>query len=117
MRAGTFSAPQSCIPASLHACPSGHPDPGFRVAVSNQPSAYPGTSALVQLFIVFYVLPTFGLYLPAFVAGVAVLSLNPGAYCSEVVPAPVTAVDPGQRAPVVALNMPGRLAMPPSQLV
>jgi polar amino acid transport system permease protein len=70
-----------------------------------------GTSALVQLFIVFYVLPTFGLYLPAFVAGVAVLALNTGAYGSEVVRAAVVAVDRGQRDAVVAINMPSRLAM------
>src|ERR1700722_290505 len=43
-----------------------------------------GSSALVQLFWAFYVLPFFGINLPALVAGVLVLGLNEGSYLSEV---------------------------------
>jgi polar amino acid transport system permease protein len=70
-----------------------------------------GTSGLVQLFVAFYVLPAFGLYLPALVAGVIVLALNTGAYGSEIVRAGVAAVDPGQHDAAIALNMPPRTAM------
>src|SRR5579871_4417973 len=44
-----------------------------------------GSSAIVQLFWAFYVLPFWGIELPPFVAGVLVLGLNGGAYFSEVV--------------------------------
>ncbi len=61
----------------------------LRWALALYVQVFRGTSALVQLFIFFYVLPTFGLYLPALVAGIVVLSLNTGAYGSEVVRAAV----------------------------
>ena len=44
-----------------------------------------GTSLLVQLFWVYYVLPFFGISLEAFVAGVVALGLNFGAYGAEIV--------------------------------
>src|ERR1700730_481314 len=44
-----------------------------------------GSSALVQLFWAFYVLPLFGLSLPPLACGVLVLGLNEGSYISEVV--------------------------------
>src|SRR5690242_7536061 len=42
-----------------------------------------GSSALVQLFWAFYVLPFFGINLPPLLAGVLVLGLNEGSYFSE----------------------------------
>lgn len=63
-----------------------------------------GTSALVQLFWFFFVLPFFGINLPAFAAGVLVLGLNAGAYGAEIVRGGVQAVPPGQREAAVALN-------------
>src|SRR5690606_4127130 len=44
-----------------------------------------GTSALVQLFWFYYVLPLFGLKLPAVAVGIVVLAANAGAYGAEVV--------------------------------
>ena len=44
-----------------------------------------GTSLLVQLFWIFFVLPFFGIKLSAFTAGVLALGLNSGAYDAEVV--------------------------------
>src|SRR5690606_19442194 len=44
-----------------------------------------GTSALVQLFWFYFVLPLFGLKLPAMTVGIIVLALNTGAYGAEVV--------------------------------
>lgn len=64
-----------------------------------------GTSALVQLFWVYYVLPLFGLTLPAITAGILVLGLNSGAYGAEVVRGAVQGVARGQREAALALNL------------
>ena len=64
-----------------------------------------GTSALVQLFWVFFVLPFAGLDLDALTAGIVVLGLNIGAYGSEVVRGALQAVPDGQREAAVALNL------------
>lgn len=64
-----------------------------------------GTSALVQLFWFYYVLPLFGLKLPAVTVGIVVLAANAGAYGAEVVRGAIQAVAPGQREAAVALNM------------
>jgi polar amino acid transport system permease protein len=64
-----------------------------------------GTSALVQLFWVYFVLPFAGINLDAFAAGVAVLGLNAGAYGAEVVRGAIQAVPAGQRDAAVALNL------------
>ena len=63
-----------------------------------------GTSLLVQLFWVYYVLPFFGLSLEAFVAGVVALGLNFGAYGAEIVRAGILAVPKGQWEAAHALN-------------
>ena len=63
-----------------------------------------GTSLLVQLFWVYYVFPMFGVSVGPFVAGVAVLGLNLGAYGSEVVRGGIQAVPAGQRDAAVALD-------------
>lgn len=65
-----------------------------------------GTSALVQLFWAFYVLPFFGIVLSPMAAGVLVLGLCEGAYFSEVVRAALTSVLRGQRDAVTALHLP-----------
>jgi len=64
-----------------------------------------GTSALVQLFWFYFVLPFFGLALTPFAAGVLVLALNTGAYGSEVVRGALAAVPRGQREAAAALNL------------
>jgi polar amino acid transport system permease protein len=69
-----------------------------------------GTSALVQLFWLFFVLPQFGITLDAFTVGVLGLGLNVGAYGAEVVRGAVTAVPRGQWEAATALNM-SRLQM------
>ena len=63
-----------------------------------------GTSLLVQLFWVYYVLPFFGLSLEAFVAGVVALGMNFGAYGAEIVRAGILAVPKGQWESAHALN-------------
>jgi polar amino acid transport system permease protein len=63
-----------------------------------------GSSSLVQLFWAFYVLPFFGINLPALAAGVMVLGLNSGSYLSEVVRAGLNAVPQGQREAALTLG-------------
>jgi polar amino acid transport system permease protein len=64
-----------------------------------------GSSAIAQLFWAFYVLPFMGIELTPFVAGVAVLGLNGGAYFSEVVRAAFASVPKGQTEAAIALNL------------
>ena len=63
-----------------------------------------GTSLLVQLFWVYYVLPFFGISLEAFTAGVVALGLNFGAYGAEIVRGGILAVPKGQWEAAFALN-------------
>lgn len=55
-----------------------------------------GTPLLVQLFVVFYGLPSVGILIDPFPAAVLVFSLNEGAYCAEIVRAALEAVPVGQ---------------------
>ncbi len=64
-----------------------------------------GTSALVQLFWLFFVLPQFGLSLAPFLVAVLALGLNVGAYGSEVVRGAIGGVARGQWEATTALNM------------
>ncbi len=64
-----------------------------------------GTSALVQLFWIFFVLPHFGLSLEPLEAGILALGLNLGAYGAEVVRGAIQSVPKGQWEATVALNM------------
>lgn len=64
-----------------------------------------GSSAIAQLFWAFYVLPYFGIELDPFIAGIAVLGLNGGAYFSEVVRAAFASVPKGQTEAAIALNL------------
>ncbi len=64
-----------------------------------------GTSALVQLFWVFFVLPQFGVTLAPMAVAIVTLGLNIGAYGAEVVRGAVRAVPGGQWEAATALNM------------
>ncbi|MGP2490913.1 ectoine/hydroxyectoine ABC transporter permease subunit EhuC [Mesorhizobium sp. PUT5] len=64
-----------------------------------------GTSALVQLFWLFFVLPQFGLMMDALTVAILALGLNVGAYGSEVVRGAIQSVARGQWEATVALNM------------
>jgi polar amino acid transport system permease protein len=64
-----------------------------------------GTSLVVQLFWLFYVLPVFGFRLESLAVGIVALGLNYGAYGSEVVRGSVNAVPKGQWEAATALNM------------
>lgn len=64
-----------------------------------------GTSALVQLFWLFFVLPRFGVTLEPITVAILALGLNVGAYGAEVVRGAVGAVPRGQWEATIALNM------------
>ena len=64
-----------------------------------------GTSLLVILFWMFFVMPEFGVTLSPLVAGVAAIGLNFGAYGAEVVRGAIAAVPKGQAEATIALNM------------
>ena len=65
---------------------------------------YRGTSLIIQMFWIYYVLPLFGLPLPALLAGVLALGMNFGAYGAEVLRAGILAVPKGQWEGAFALN-------------
>ncbi len=60
---------------------------------------------IVQLLVIYFTLPSVGLLLPAFWAGVLGLSLNLAAYLSEVLRAAILSIDPGQRAAGLSIGM------------
>jgi polar amino acid transport system permease protein len=64
-----------------------------------------GTSALVQLFWLFFVLPHFGLTLEPLSVAIMALGLNLGAYGAEVVRGAIASVHRGQWEASIALNM------------
>ena len=64
-----------------------------------------GSSALIQLFWAYYVLPFFGVVLDPMSVGILILGLNVGAYASEVVRGAILAVPRDQREAAVALNL------------
>lgn len=72
-----------------------------------------GSSVLVQMFWIFFVLPLppFNIELTALQAGILALGLNVGAYGAEVVRGAVQAIDRGQIEASIALNMSPALMM------
>lgn len=77
---------------------------GLRWAATVYVEVFRGTSALVQLFWFYFVLPFFGVELSAMTAGIVALGLNAGAYGAEVVRGAMLAVPRGQRDAAAALN-------------
>ncbi|WP_052640919.1 ectoine/hydroxyectoine ABC transporter permease subunit EhuD [Pseudorhizobium banfieldiae] len=63
------------------------------------------TPLLVQLFFLYYVLPNFGIVLPAFLTGALALGLQYAAYTSEVYRGGIEAVGRGQWEAATALNL------------
>ncbi|MFD6400452.1 amino acid ABC transporter permease [Nocardia sp. NPDC060249] len=64
-----------------------------------------GTPLLVQLFIVFYALPQFGIVIDPFPAAVIAFSLNVGGYAAEVVRSSIMSVAYGQWEAAQSLGM------------
>ncbi|MDR3342379.1 MAG: amino acid ABC transporter permease [Treponema sp.] len=70
-----------------------------------------GTPLLVQLFIVFYGLPSIGVRLSAITSAIIAFSLNVGAYCSETIRAAILAIPKGQWDAAFSLGMTRRQAL------
>ncbi len=64
-----------------------------------------GTPMLVQVFIIYYGLTSFGINLTAFMAGVIALTINSSAYMAEVFRAGIEAIDKGQAEAARSLGM------------
>jgi len=86
-------------------------NPAVRGAATVYVEIFRGTSLLIQLFWIFFVLPIFGLNLDKFVAGFLAVGLNMGAYGAELVRGAILAVPTGQWEAAVALNMTSRKRM------
>lgn len=63
-----------------------------------------GTSAIVQMFFMYYVLPLLGVNLSPLLAGVVACGLNIGAYGSEIVRAAVQSIGHPQHEAAISLN-------------
>jgi len=70
-----------------------------------------GTPLLVQLFVIFYGLPSLGILLDAFPAAIIGFTLNVGAYSSEIIRAVISSVPKGQWEAAYSIGMNWRQAM------
>ncbi len=64
-----------------------------------------GTSLLVQLYWIFFVLPLFGVTMEKYTAGFVAVGMNLGAYGAEVVRGAIQSVPKGQYEAALAINM------------
>jgi polar amino acid transport system permease protein len=69
------------------------------------------TPFLIQVFIVYYVLPFYGIRMEPMTAGVGCLSVYAGAYFSEIIRGAILSVPQGQSEAAQALGLPGGLIM------
>jgi len=70
-----------------------------------------GTPLMVQLFIIYFGLPQFGITLTPFAAGILGLTLNNGSFIAEIVRSGIHGVDKGEREAARALGMSYHLEM------
>ena len=79
--------------------------PWLRYAVLGYTLIFRGTPLLVQLFLIFYGLPSAGIVLDAFTAAVIGFTLNIGAYSSEIIRATLAAIPKGQWEAAYSIGM------------
>ncbi|MDX1932994.1 MAG: ABC transporter permease subunit [Capsulimonadales bacterium] len=70
-----------------------------------------GTPLLMQIYVLYFVLPALKISLPPFQAGLAALSLNSAAYVAEIFRAGIESIEVGQREAAHALGMNGMQTM------
>lgn len=70
-----------------------------------------GTPLLVQLFVIFYGLPSIGVVIDPWPSAVAAFSINVGGYAAEVIRAAILSVPKGQWEAAYMIGMPRRLAL------
>jgi polar amino acid transport system permease protein len=76
-----------------------------RIAANVYVEVLRGTSAIVQLFYLFFILPAFGISLDAMTTAVIGLGMNLSAYGSEVVRSGIGAIGEGQHEAAAALGL------------
>ncbi|MEX0405645.1 ectoine/hydroxyectoine ABC transporter permease subunit EhuC [Aquibium sp. LZ166] len=81
------------------------PNPLVRGTATVYIEIFRGTSLLVQLYWIFFVLPLFGITLEKFTAGFVAVGMNLGAYGAELVRGAILSVPRGQWEAALALNM------------
>jgi polar amino acid transport system permease protein len=81
------------------------PNPLIRGVATVYIEIFRGTSLLVQLYWIFFVLPLFGITLEKFTAGFVAVGMNLGAYGAELVRGAILSVPKGQWEAGLALNM------------
>jgi polar amino acid transport system permease protein len=81
------------------------PNPLIRGVATVYIEIFRGTSLLVQLYWIFFVLPLFGITLEKFTAGFVAVGMNLGAYGAELVRGAILSVPRGQWEAALALNM------------
>ncbi|MGI4849789.1 MAG: amino acid ABC transporter permease [Janthinobacterium lividum] len=79
--------------------------PLLRQAAAVYVSLMRGTPLLVQVFIIYYGLPSIGIVFSPFAAGILALSLNAGAYLSETMRGAILGIGRGQWAASHSLGM------------
>ncbi|WP_347310780.1 ectoine/hydroxyectoine ABC transporter permease subunit EhuC [Defluviimonas sp. SAOS-178_SWC] len=79
--------------------------PVLRGAAVTYIEIFRGTSLVVQLYWIFFVLPLFGLSIEKFTAGFVAVGLNIGAYGAELVRGGILSVPKGQWEAALAINM------------
>jgi amine acid ABC transporter, permease protein, 3-TM region, His/Glu/Gln/Arg/opine family len=70
-----------------------------------------GTPLLVQILFIYFVLPSFGINIPAFWSGIIALTLNSAAYIAEIFRAGILSIDAGQMEAARSLGMSHTQAM------
>ena len=70
-----------------------------------------GTPLVLQLYVIFFLLPEIGISLPALVAAILGLAINYSAYEAEIYRAGLQAIPRGQMEAALSLGMSRRLAL------
>jgi len=69
-------------------------------------SIFRGTPLLIQLSMVYFILPMYGVKITIFIAGITAFSLNSAAYIAEIIRSGINSVDKGQFEAARSLSIP-----------
>lgn len=100
-----LAAPLALVMATLAGLARLSPHRALRWPATAYIELFRGTALLIQLFWLYFVLPDFGLSLPALTVAVLALGLNYGAYGAEIVRGAIQAVARDQREAAAALGL------------
>jgi polar amino acid transport system permease protein len=64
-----------------------------------------GTPLLVQIFVLYYALPDFGIYLESFPVGIIAMGMNSGAYVAEIIRSGIISISKGQTEAARSLGL------------